>query len=93
MVWIVQVNADKCTGDGECVNICPAAVLEIKNEKAVTVNNDCVGCKSCEAVCPSGAIAVSESQLTGCSKNMTNQHRTKIFTPRPFDLRCGLGVA
>jgi len=62
MAWQVEVDADKCTGDEECVNVCPTAVLEMQEEKAFVVNEDeCLGCESCVEVCPSGAITITET--------------------------------
>ncbi|MCF8884968.1 MAG: 4Fe-4S binding protein [Nitrososphaerota archaeon] len=60
-MFLVNVDKEKCTGDGECVNICPVGVFELQGGKAVPVNQDqCLGCRSCEAVCPSGAITITE---------------------------------
>jgi NAD-dependent dihydropyrimidine dehydrogenase PreA subunit len=61
MGWEVEIEEDKCT-DEECVNICPAGVLEMQGEKAVVSNIDeCLGCESCVEACPSGAITVTET--------------------------------
>ena len=61
MAWRVEVDADKCSGDEECVNVCPTAVFEMQDDKAVPVNEDeCLGCESCIEVCPSGAITITE---------------------------------
>ncbi|MEN2974341.1 MAG: 4Fe-4S binding protein [Candidatus Caldarchaeales archaeon] len=61
MPWMVSVDKGKCTGDSECVTICPVSVFELQNGKAEPVNqNLCIGCRSCEAVCPTGAITVTE---------------------------------
>ena len=61
MAWRVEVDADKCTGDEECVNVCPTGVFEMQDEKAVVIAEDeCLGCESCIEVCPSGAIEVTE---------------------------------
>ena len=62
MAWQVEVDTDKCTGDEECVNVCPVGVLEMENDKANPVNVDeCLGCESCVEVCPSAAITVTET--------------------------------
>ncbi len=62
MAFRVEVDADKCTGDEECVNVCPVGVFEMQNEKSVPVNEDeCLGCESCIEVCPTGAITVTET--------------------------------
>ncbi len=61
MAWQVEVDTEKCTGDEECVNVCPVAVFEMENDKANPVNVDeCLGCESCVEVCPSAAITVTE---------------------------------
>ena len=61
MAWQVEIDTDKCTGDEECVNVCPAGVLEMQNEKATVVAEDeCLGCESCIEVCEAGAITVTE---------------------------------
>ncbi len=61
MSWNVIVNTDKCSGDGECVDICPVEVYELQDGKAVPVNaEECLGCDSCVEVCPSDAITVEE---------------------------------
>ncbi len=62
MGWEVDIDADKCTGDEECVNICPVGVIEMQGDKAVAVNlDDCLGCESCVEACTSGAITVTET--------------------------------
>ena len=57
----VAIDEDKCDGCGECVDICPADVLEIQDEKSVVAEPDeCLGCESCVEVCPNDAIEVEE---------------------------------
>ena len=61
MAWQVEVDHDKCTGDEECVNVCPVGVCEMQDGKAVPVNEEeCLGCESCVEVCPSAAITITE---------------------------------
>jgi len=61
MAFQVEVDAEKCIGDEECVEVCPTDVFEMQNDKAVVVNGDeCLGCESCIEVCEQDAITVTE---------------------------------
>ena len=61
MGWNVIVDADKCTGDGECVDVCPTEVYELKDGKADPLNaEECLGCESCIEVCETNAITIEE---------------------------------
>ncbi len=60
-MFMVKVDADKCVGDEECVEVCPVDVYEMQDGKAVPVNADeCLGCESCIEVCENDAITVTE---------------------------------
>lgn len=62
MAWNVTVDADKCTGCGECVDICPVEVYELNDGKSdPSKAEDCLGCESCVEVCEFGAISVEEA--------------------------------
>jgi NAD-dependent dihydropyrimidine dehydrogenase PreA subunit len=39
-VWEVTVDTKKCTGDEECVDVCPVDVFEMVEGKADPVNAD-----------------------------------------------------
>ncbi|MBC7357903.1 MAG: 4Fe-4S binding protein [Desulfacinum sp.] len=57
----VTVDKDKCTGDGECIDVCPVDVYELVDGKAEPVNEDeCLGCESCVEVCENDAITIEE---------------------------------
>jgi len=57
----IEVDPEKCTGCGTCVEVCPVGVYEIKDNKSVPVNVDeCLLCRACETQCPSNAITIEE---------------------------------
>ena len=65
MGYNVSVDNDKCVGCGECVDVCPVEVYEIKDGKSEPVNaEECLGCESCVEVCETSAITVEEAELT-----------------------------
>ncbi len=62
MSWNVLVDSDKCTGCGECVDICPVEVYELENGKSAPINpEECLGCESCVEVCETCAVSISEA--------------------------------
>jgi len=59
-MYEITIDAAKCNGCGECVDICPAEVLEMVDEKSSVANIDeCLGCESCVETCPEEAITLS----------------------------------
>ena len=62
MGYNVNVDTDKCVGCGECVDVCPVEVYEIKDGKSEPVNSEeCLGCESCVEVCETSSITVEEA--------------------------------
>jgi NAD-dependent dihydropyrimidine dehydrogenase PreA subunit len=58
----IEIDYDKCTGSGECVDVCPAdpVVYELVDGKATAPNVDgCVECCNCVENCPTDAITHS----------------------------------
>ena len=59
----IEINKDKCDGQGECVEICPTESLSLNNGKCEVGNaEECVGCMSCIEVCSAQAITVTETE-------------------------------
>jgi NAD-dependent dihydropyrimidine dehydrogenase PreA subunit len=60
-MYLPKINDEKCKSCGECVDVCPADVLEASEDHATVANpDDCLGCESCVSVCPEEAISVEE---------------------------------
>lgn len=52
-----KIDQALCTGCADCVEVCHAKVLAIRESKAILVNpGGCDYCTDCEAVCPAHAI-------------------------------------
>lgn len=61
MSYIPEINVEKCTGCGECVDTWPVDVYKLQNKKSVLVHaDDCLGCERCITACEQGAITVTE---------------------------------
>ena len=61
MAYSIKVDADKCVGCGECVDICPVEVFELQDGISIPVNaEECVECECCIEVCEENAITLTE---------------------------------
>jgi ferredoxin len=57
--WLPKINRKRCTGCGDCIEICPTKALGQVDGKAQLVDADaCTYCTVCEDVCPVNAIAL-----------------------------------
>jgi NAD-dependent dihydropyrimidine dehydrogenase PreA subunit len=62
----LDLDRQKCTGCGICVDVCPHEVFEIEEKKARIINRDsCIECGGCYRNCPVGAISVHAG--VGCA--------------------------
>jgi ferredoxin len=53
----VNIDKSKCTGCGDCVDVCPVEALSVQNGKA-EVNDECIDCGVCVNTCSSEAISL-----------------------------------
>lgn len=65
-VATLELDRDKCTGCGMCIEVCPHAVFEINQRKAAIIDRDaCMECGACALNCPVQAIGVRSG--VGCA--------------------------
>jgi len=57
------VQADKCTGCGDCVAVCPTGAIRLVANVATIAQEKCTGCEACLTACPNGAIVAVEKPL------------------------------
>jgi len=60
---IISIDAEKCTGCGQCIPDCPEGALQLIDGKARLVSDlFCDGLGACIGTCPEGAISVIERE-------------------------------
>ncbi len=70
-VTTLQYIPEKCQGCGRCVEVCPQAVFEMKDRRAVVTDRDrCMECGACARNCEFGAISVNAG--VGCAAAIIN---------------------
>ena len=70
-VVTLQLNGNKCTGCGMCLEVCPHEVFTMNSPHAVIQNRDaCMECGACSRNCPVDAISVESG--VGCAAAAIN---------------------
>ncbi|MDA8084663.1 MAG: mercury methylation ferredoxin HgcB [Nitrospiraceae bacterium] len=70
-VTTIAVDDERCTGCGACMEVCPHAVIEVRERKAVIVDRDgCMECGACVNNCAFGALSVDKG--VGCAAAIIN---------------------
>ena len=65
-VVTLEIETEKCTGCGLCINVCPHEVFSVENGKARIADRDaCIECGACALNCGPGAISVHAG--VGCA--------------------------
>lgn len=65
-VTTLKYDEEKCTGCGICAQVCPHAVFQMQNGRAVVTDKDvCMECGACAKNCPFSAIEVRAG--VGCA--------------------------
>ncbi len=74
-VVTLGLEVDKCIGCGRCAEVCPHAVLVIREHKAQIQDRDaCMECGACAKNCPVGAISVEAG--VGCAQAVLHSWAT-----------------
>jgi NAD-dependent dihydropyrimidine dehydrogenase PreA subunit len=70
-VTTLELDEQKCTGCGMCLNVCPHNVFKMDGKAAMIVDRDaCMECGACSKNCPAGALQVQSG--VGCASAVIN---------------------
>ena len=54
--FLRETDREKCTGCGQCVEICPVQVVKMEGDFPVVDREWCIGCGVCAVPCPASAV-------------------------------------
>jgi nitroreductase/NAD-dependent dihydropyrimidine dehydrogenase PreA subunit len=75
----IEVDADKCTGCGQCVDNCPGKVPAVGDDGIAYMSmKECFSCSNCAVTCPEEAITLVESFYV----------EDGFYTTTPADIPC-----
>lgn len=77
----IHIDRKKCIGCGQCAEICPGTLIQMKEQKAfMRYPQECWGCVSCVKQCPVHAIALYlGADIGGAGSRMTVQKEGSLL--------------
>jgi len=79
---MITIDAERCTGCGACLEVCPTGALYLVDGKASVDQALCRECEACLNACPTGAIA-----LVGKEARPAEPVRVPAVRPEPEVIR------
>ncbi|NQU16663.1 MAG: 4Fe-4S binding protein [Candidatus Saganbacteria bacterium] len=75
---IINIDAEKCTGCGDCIPNCPEGAIQMIDDKARLISDlFCDGLGACIGTCPVGAINIEEREAEPYSEEKVMENIIK----------------
>jgi NAD-dependent dihydropyrimidine dehydrogenase PreA subunit len=81
--FLRETDQEKCTGCGQCVEICPVQVIKMEGDFPVVDKDWCIGCGVCAIPCPSSAVKLVRKSDAVPPKDFKELHQ-QILRERKF---------
>ncbi len=81
--FLRETDREKCTGCGQCVEICPVQVVRMDGDFPVVDREWCIGCGVCAVPCPASAVRLVRKTDAIPPKNFKELHE-QILKERKF---------
>ncbi len=79
--FLRETDKERCTGCGQCVDICPVQVIRMEGDFPVVDKEWCIGCGVCAAPCPVSAVRLVRKSDAIPPKDFKELH-TQILRER-----------
>ncbi len=81
--FLRETDQERCTGCGQCVEICPVNVIKMEGDFPVVDKDWCIGCGVCAVPCPSSAVKLVRKSDAIPPKDFKELHQ-EILRERKF---------
>ena len=80
---MIEVNLERCTGCGSCLDACPAEAISIVEGHAQIDDARCQRCEACVSACPAGALAVVSAPVAVVESRVPQARPATLIDVRP----------
>jgi NAD-dependent dihydropyrimidine dehydrogenase PreA subunit len=81
--FLRETDREKCTGCGECVEICPVNVIKMEGDFPMVDKEWCIGCGVCAVPCPTGAVKLVRKTDAIPPKDFKELHQEILRERKP----------
>ena len=81
--FLRETDQEKCTGCGQCVDICPVQVIKMEGDFPVVDKEWCIGCGVCAVPCPSSAVKLVRKSGAIPPKDFKELHQEILRERKP----------